>query len=109
MSSKLCPEQQRALDGLTAGLSVGNLVLLWGASGMGKTTVLKALHAQTGGAFLSARDYVEAVEDRHPFGIEEAFYRVVLQALEANEVVILDDMDPVMQALGGCAHMYPRS
>ena len=104
----LCPAQQRAFDSLTAGLQVGSILRLWGGVGRGKTTILTELHQQTGGAFLNMKDFVEASAKAHPLAIEETLYRLLLDALSAHPVVIMDDLHLLDLYSGGC-HFYPRS
>ena len=88
----LCPVQQRAFDQLAAGLDIGALFHLRGGMGQGKTTVLKALHQRTGGAFLGMKDFMEASARNHPFAVEETAYMLVLNALKSHPVVIVDDV-----------------
>ena len=57
---RLCPAQKKTFDYLSAGLKAGSILRLWGGVGRGKTTILKELHQQIGGAFLSMKDFVEA-------------------------------------------------
>ena len=104
----LCPAQQRAFDGLSAGLQAGSIFRLWGGVGRGKTTVLTELHKSTGGAFLNLRDFVESSAKNHPLALEETLYRLVFDALRANPVVILDDVHLLDLFSAGC-HFYPRS
>jgi ABC-type transport system involved in cytochrome c biogenesis ATPase subunit len=40
MTMQLCPAQQWAFDGVGMGLSAGNIFVVSGDTGMGKTTVL---------------------------------------------------------------------
>ena len=47
---QLCPAQKSAFNHLSASLQVGSIVRLWGGVGRGKTTILKELHKQVGGA-----------------------------------------------------------
>lgn len=108
MEPTLCPAQQVAFDALFGALSDGNVFVLSGDTGTGKTTVLRALHRQTGGAYLNAKDFLDAVRSRHPLAIEEAFEEIVLAALQAHDVVIVDDLNLLTDVVGGC-HSYPRS
>jgi transitional endoplasmic reticulum ATPase len=105
---QLCPVQQSALDSLLKGLQIGSIFRLWGGVGRGKTTVLRELHKQTGGAFLGMTDFVAAASLKHPLALEETLYNLVLDVLEANPVVILDDLHLLDLYSGGC-HFYPRS
>src|SRR4029453_11111148 len=85
MELMLCPAQQTAFDALSGALGDGNVFVLSGDSGKGKTTVLRALHRQTGGAYLTARDFLDAMRLRHPLAIEEAFEELVLAALQSHD------------------------
>jgi hypothetical protein len=87
----LCPAEQRAYDSLTAGLQLGSTLRVWSGVGGGKTTVLRALHEQTGGAFLNIKDFVEASAKAHPLALEETLYRLLFDALRSHPVVIMDD------------------
>jgi transitional endoplasmic reticulum ATPase len=107
-STQLSPAQQEAFDGVRGGLKIGSVLKLAGGSGRGKTTVLREIHREFGGAFLNMRDFVEVSADRHPMGLEETFYRMVLAALQTNDVVIVDDVHLLCSVVSGC-HFYPRS
>src|SRR5947207_1205532 len=108
MELTLCPAQQTAFDALTAALADGNVFVLSGGTGQGKTTVLRAVHRQTGGAYLAARDFLDAMRSRHPLAIEEAFEEIVLAALQANDFVVVDDLNLITDVVGGCG-AYPRA
>ena len=69
MTIQLCPAQQRAYDGLLHALPVGNVFVLSGDTGSGKTTVLREVHGATGGAFLTLSDFVNAMRSRHPLAL----------------------------------------
>ena len=105
---ELCPAQQNGLESLLKGLQIGSIFRFSGGVGRGKTTVLKHLHKQTGGAFLGMRDFAAAASLKHPMALEETLYNLVLDALENHPVVILDDLHLLDLSAGGCA-FYPRS
>jgi len=107
-SLELCPAQQRTFDHLTAGLEIGSILRAWGGVGRGKTTVLRKLHREIGGTFLSMKDFVEASAKAHPMALEETLYQLVFEALKSNSVVIVDDVHLIDLHSGGC-HFYPRS
>lgn len=107
-ATKLCPAQQRALDGLWTGLKVGLILRLWGGVGRGKTTVLRELHQQVGGAFLNMKDFVDASSKSHPLALEETLYQLIFYALKEHPVVIVDDVHLLDLFSGGC-HFYPRT
>ena len=104
----LCPAQQSVLESLLKGLPIGSIFRVWGGIGRGKTTVLQDVHQQTGGAFLGMKDFVAASSLKHPLALEETLYNLVLDALKAHPVVILDDLHLLDLFSGGC-HFYPRS
>jgi SpoVK/Ycf46/Vps4 family AAA+-type ATPase len=108
MELTLCPAQQSAFNALSGALSDGNVFVLSGGSGMGKTTLLRALHRQIGGAYLTAKDFLDAMRSQHPLSIEEAFEEIVLAALQAHDSVIVDDLNLVTDVVGGCG-TYPRA
>lgn len=104
---QLCPAQQSVLDSLLKGLRIGSIFRVWGGVGRGKTTVLKEAHKQTGGAFLGMMDFAAASSLKHPLALEETLYNLVLDALKAHPVVILDDLHLLDLFSAGC-HFYPR-
>jgi transitional endoplasmic reticulum ATPase len=105
---RLCPQQQEAFDGLMVGLKSGSIFRLWGGTGRGKTTVLREVHRQAGGAFLDMRDVVNASVSQHPLALEETLYDLVMETLKAHDLVVMDDFHLIDLAQGGC-HFYPRS
>jgi ATP-dependent 26S proteasome regulatory subunit len=105
---QLCPAQQSVLESLLKGLQIGSIFRVWGGVGRGKTTVLNEVHKQTGGAFLGMKDFAAASSLKHPMALEETLYNLVLDALKAHPVVILDDLHLLDLFSGGC-HFYPRS
>jgi transitional endoplasmic reticulum ATPase len=107
MTTQLCPAQQQAFDGLCAGLSAGNVFVVFGDTGMGKTTVLSQLQQTIGGKLLTIKDVVDTTRQQHPLAMEEAFERLVMTALQEHDVVLLDDLHLIDSVLG-CCHFYPR-
>jgi len=107
-SIQLCPSQKTVLDALLKGLPIGSIFRVWGGVGRGKSTILREVHKQTGGAFLGMKDFVAASTPKHPMALEETLYNLVLDALKAHPVVILDDLHLLDLFSAGC-HFYPRS
>jgi transitional endoplasmic reticulum ATPase len=103
----LAPVQQRALDKLLEVAQPGRVVVLLAMPGRGKTTVLRATHAQLGGALLGAAEIQAAIAGRHPLAVEDALYDLLASSLEAHDVVVLDDAHLVLHMLEG-GHFYPR-
>src|SRR5262245_56384995 len=107
MNVKFSPAQQEAFDNLSRLLAIGNVFVLYGAIGAGKSTVLGEIHRETGGAFLSVRNFVEAMRGRHPLALEETFEQMVMEAISANDAVIVDDLN-LLNDVVCCGHFYPR-
>jgi ATP-dependent 26S proteasome regulatory subunit len=105
---QLCPAQKRAFDSLLAGVQVGSILRVWGGTGRGKTTVLRELHKQVGGAFLNMKEFVEASATKHPLALEETLYRLIMDSLNAHSLVVVDDVHLLDLYSAGC-HFYPRS
>src|SRR5207237_10241519 len=88
----LCPAQEVAFRYLLRVLAMGNVCVLNAGCGLGRTTVLRRLHAETGGVFLNMSDLTDALRVQHPAALEETFERLVLDALVADDTVIVDDL-----------------
>ncbi len=108
METQLCPAQQRAFDGLASGLAHNHVFVLSGNTGMGKTTVLRAVHRRVGGAFLTMRDFLDAHKARHPLALEETFTGLVMDALASHDHVLVDDLHLLAGVVSGCG-AYPRA
>jgi transitional endoplasmic reticulum ATPase len=103
----LSPVQKSALQNLETQLDARHVVVLTARAGKGKTQILRALHAKTGGAYLTSREFVELSVDQNPLALEETVYAVLRDALDTHETVIVDDFQFVSTVLC-CAHFYPR-
>ncbi|HEY3854829.1 MAG TPA: ATP-binding protein [Verrucomicrobiae bacterium] len=106
--AQLCPAQQNALESLLRGLKIGSILRLNGVTGRGKTTILKEIHKQVGGAFIGTRDFAEASGPKDPLALEETFYNLIFNALKTHSVVIVDDYHLLDLFAAGC-HFYPRA
>jgi len=104
---KLTPTQQSAAEGLAGGLSAGDVFVLEGQPGMGKTIVLQEVHRQAGGRFLGVRQFLEALMAREPGALEEAFLDMLDTALAGRDMVFVDDLHLVTNIVEGCD--YPRT
>ncbi len=106
MSVQLCPAQRQGFDELRRLLPLGNVFVLSGGTGSGRTTLLRELHREGGGAFLNMKDFLEAVRQRNPVALEETFEQLVLDALQAHDTVIVDDLRLLSNVASN--HFYPR-
>ena len=109
MNVQLCPRQQTAFEGLATAVERGPVACLRGRQSRGKTTVLRALFARTGGAYLTAREYIEAGLTRDPLALEEAFFVFALNKVERGaDYVYLDDLGRLTSLLVDGSGHYPR-
>lgn len=104
---QLIPAQESALTGLEQAITAQRVAVLMGRPGAGKTSILRALHARLGGAYLTTREFLEVSVDRHPLALEETVYQVLQDALGSHNVVIVDDFQYI-SLVSCCAHSYPR-
>lgn len=109
METRLSPNQQRAYESLQQGLQSNSIVHVHGSTGTGRTTLLKHAHAQMGGAFLSSREFLDALQSRHPLALEETFETLVLGALKQHALVFLDEFELISNVVSGCFGSYPRA
>jgi ATP-dependent 26S proteasome regulatory subunit len=107
MDDQLCHAQQQAFDSLLEVLPLGNVFVLYGSSGSGKTTILRKIHHQVQSVFLNMKDFIDAMQDRNPLALEETFEQMVMDALQANEIVIVDDLHLINNVVC-CGGAYPR-
>ena len=106
MAIKLCPAQQQALDQISSMLPVGNLFVLYGTTGAGKSTVLSEIHRHMGGAFLNMKNLIDRMRGQHPLALEETFEQMVMEALQQHDTVHVDDLH--LLNLVCQSHIYPR-
>jgi transitional endoplasmic reticulum ATPase len=104
---RLIPAQEAAYGVLKYASQAGSLLLLSSPAGRGRTTVLRRLHEESGGGFVTGRNFIETSAARHPLSLEETLYSAVTAALKDNEIVYLDDIDLIHDATSSC-HFYPR-
>lgn len=104
---RLTPAQEIAYGQLKLALKAGNLLLLTSHAGRGRTTVLRRLQQETGGGFVTAKEFLENSGARHPLSLEEALHSAVAAALDEHDVVYVDDVDLIHDATSSC-HYYPR-
>jgi hypothetical protein len=65
-SFRLTPAQNSTFVTLKDELKTGNLLFLASQPGRGRTTILQRLREETGGAFLSATEFIESSGTRIP-------------------------------------------
>src|SRR4051794_8308415 len=102
----LSPSQADAFADLRTGLKTSPVAAFVCDSGLGRTTVMRALHRELGGAYLTIKDFLEAQGGRPPFALGESFERMLLGALARPPAVFVDDLHLLTDVTDGC--MYPK-
>src|SRR5437870_3100865 len=90
---RLTPAQEIAYSALQQALQAGNLLLLTSHAGRGRTTVLRRLQQETGGGFVTSKEFIETSGSRHPLSLEEMLHAAVASALDEHDFVYVDDVD----------------
>lgn len=109
MIENLSPSQKIAYDGIMHGLEIGNILVLWGKPGMGRTTVLNKLHSALKGAFINMKDFLDAMRTKHPLALEETFEQIVMKRLREKKHIIIDDFNILIAVIGNGSPMYFRN
>jgi transitional endoplasmic reticulum ATPase len=107
MQHILTPVQQEAANGLLEGIFVGGVLVLRGETGSGKTVILESIHAARGGVLIGVREFLAALMSRDPGALEEAFLRMIEDAMQEHDLVIVDDLHLVTNIVN--ARNYPRT
>jgi len=100
----LTPLQQEAVNSLLGHLAVSPVAVITGRAGAGKTTILRMLQAAQGGVLLGAPQFVSTRRAQGPAAIEETFFRMIEDALESHDLVLVDDLGLVTNAARGGGH-----
>lgn len=103
----LSPSQARALAGLEDHWADGDVFVLWCGQGLGRSTMMRALHRQVGGAYLDMAAYLDQLAEADPMALEETLHRVLSGALRKADVVLVDDLHLLNDVLC-CATFYPK-
>lgn len=104
---QLTPSQQSTFDDALAAISSSPIVLVEGSPGMGKSTVLQALHGRTGGKWLNAEDVMRAHALSSPSDYEKVVYGLIRDAIEGHEVVYFDNVGDYQQTSHAQAYHRP--
>ena len=100
----LTPLQQEAAAGLLESLAVNPVVVLQGPAGSGKSLILQALHSMEGGVLRAAHHIPGIRQAQGPAALEEAFFRLIEDALLEHDLVFIDDVSLVINAARGGGH-----
>jgi hypothetical protein len=97
----LNPVQQEAANSLLVRLAASPVTVLSGEAGVGKTTILKALETKQGGVYLGAQQLMNTRMEQGPAAIEEAFFRMIEDAIQSHNLLLVDDLNLVTGAIVG--------
>jgi hypothetical protein len=105
---QLTPTQQLVAAGVQEGIPAGGVFVLEGGPGKGKTTILRHLHSEMGGAFIGMREFVSGLMEHYPEAVEGAFVRLIEESLMEHDIAIVDDLHLVARASQRCRppHTY---
>jgi len=105
--SELTPAQRVAAEQLLAAIHAGHVAVLKASHGAGRTTVLRAVAAATGGVSIGAREFMNALAGHQAGALEEAFVSLMDRALDNHDIVIMDDLHLINAVVNACD--YPRT
>lgn len=107
MIPSLSPGQQNAFDRVVGSLATTRVAGVSAVPGFGRTTVLRALHAKYGGAYVGASDFLDGLQGAQPLAIEEMLYALIMSRLADADYVFVDDFHLLAHATV-LHHVYPR-
>jgi transitional endoplasmic reticulum ATPase len=107
----LSPSQQEAFDDFLEAFPTGNVFTVWTRDGLGTTSLLREINRLKGGVFITMKNYVDQLGLRDPLQMEETLERLLMNAMDKYEVIIMDDLHLLYQVICGCGYgdSYPRS
>ncbi|MFC4313756.1 AAA family ATPase [Steroidobacter flavus] len=103
----LTPSQAKTFNEALTLVEGCPFIVVRGDQGVGKTTILRHLHARLGGRFISCAEALDAIAVRHPHALEEAIRALLDEALRRDDIVFFDDLDSI-EAVTRMGSAFPR-
>ncbi len=100
----LTPSQKIAFEAAMAAHRSNALVLVESEPGMGKSTVLRAMHAETGGRYLDAQTVMRAHARSAATDYEKVVFDVIRDAFDQDDVVYYDDISEFQELSGNARY-----
>jgi hypothetical protein len=97
----LTPVQQEAASSLLESLAVSPVAVISGVAGAGKTSILMNLQAMHGGVFLGSQQFLNVRQAQGPAAVEETFFRMIEDAIQSHQLILVDDLTLVTDAARG--------
>lgn len=108
LRDRLTPSQQLAFDKAMAAFNSNSTVLVESEAGMGKTSILHAMHRQTGGKFLDAEDILRAHARSEPQEYEQVVFDTIRDAIDGYDTVYFDNVGDYQMASHAYAYHRPE-
>ncbi|MBC7821223.1 MAG: ATP-binding protein [Planctomycetaceae bacterium] len=70
--------------------------------------MLRSLHQEFGGGFISINDFVTVDGQHHSHSLEDSIYEWLVGPLEDHDLVFVDDFHLATAVMSGGCHFYPR-
>ena len=108
MNTQLCPAQKKSYFKVLSILKHNQILVISTPTGLGKTTILKALTKKIGGALLTVHDFLKIQREHHPLALEENVEYWLMEALKTSDTILVDDIHLLEELMGNGSRFYPR-
>lgn len=107
LPAPLTPSQSDVAEQLVTGLEVGNVCVLNGGVGLGKTIIVEYIAKRCGGALLCIGNFLSLLRERTPAALEETFLELIERQFKTENLVIIDDLHLLADVVE--RYEYPRA
>jgi ATP-dependent 26S proteasome regulatory subunit len=105
---QLSPVQSQAYALLRDAVDASTCTQIESAPGQGKTTLLRQLVRELGGALIEARQFFNPITPGTHVGVETTVLRHVEKAFATHDLVAIDDINTIAEATDGGSRGYSR-